>query len=105
MPAPRCTTTAVTTLRERLDETADALMHADLERLLACEVHLQAALAALATQSGASGDRESLAAELNRAKTSLARCRRLGATLTDIIQFSLMNLRDEPVTHTFRHSA
>ena len=105
MPAPRCTTTAVTALRERLDETADALRAADLSRLLSCEMHLQSALAALANECAVSGDRATLAAELARAKAALTRCRRLGATLTDIIQFSLLNMRDEPVTHTFRHSA
>jgi len=105
MEAPGSTTTAAALVRERLDETADALAHADLARLLSCEMQLQSALAALANSSTVAEDKETLAVELERVRASLARCRRLGATLTDFIQVSLSEMRGEPVTHTFRHSA
>lgn len=105
MPAPASTTAAVAVLRERLDETADALARADLARLLSSEMQLQSALAALANYCSIAGDKATLGAELDRVRVSLARCRRLGATLTEFVQVSLSEMRGEPVTHTFRHSA
>lgn len=105
MPAPASTTSAAALLRERLDETADALARADLGRMLSCEMHLQSALTTLANSCAVAGDREAAAAELERVRVSLARCRRLGATLTDFVHASLSDMRHEPVTHTFRHSA
>jgi hypothetical protein len=97
--------TAVAVLRERLDETADALARADLVRLLSSEMQLQSALAALANCCSVAGDKATLAAELERVRASLVRCRRLGVTLTEFVHVSLSEMRDEPVTHTFRHSA
>ncbi len=81
--------TAASRLRAAVEETAAALAAADLNRLLAADVALQAAL----------GQRPSLLAvepalqpfvrrELEAARTALARCRRLGAGLTEFVRFS-----------------
>ena len=98
-------TEALVALRLELDETADALRRADLSRLLASETRLQTVLAALASSSALNrGDAVALK-ELRSIQASLTRCRRLGTAMTSFIDVSFPQLRDEPVTHTFQHSA
>ena len=92
-------------LREGLDETADALTHADLTRLLASETRLQAALASLARNCTVTRGDAAARAELQRIQRSVLACRRLGAALTDFIEMSGSHMQTDPVTHTFRHSA
>ena len=66
----------------------DALSRADLDQLLATEPVLSSAMEAVARLRPARADRESRAA-IERARTSLLRCRRLGAALVEFTRISL----------------
>jgi hypothetical protein len=72
-------------LRAALDRTGDALLAARLDDLLAAERELADPRAAWPAGTAIGGDhRAPLAAETDRLRASLARCRRLGATLAAI---------------------
>ena len=88
--APEGNLATIGRLRAALEETAAALAGADLDRLLAADTTLQAALSALPSLASApSGDRSHLRRELEGASAALLRCRRLGAGLSDFVRLSL----------------
>jgi hypothetical protein len=90
MPAPAVDYAhALALLRQRLTELANALAEADLERVLACEGEIESALCGVITAGAGHGDRALLAAEIERARTALSHCRRLGASLNDVVRLSL----------------
>lgn len=77
-------------LNASLDEVAAALSAPDAEALLAAETGLAAALTELARPSTVTADeRSALAAEVIRARATLARCRILGASAADVALLSL----------------
>ncbi len=80
---------AATTLRCSLEEAADALAHADLERLLACELRIHAALTHLSTSQFDADARVALTREITLARAAVERCRRLGGTLDDFARLVL----------------
>jgi hypothetical protein len=77
------------TLRRSLEATADALSHADLDRLLACETNLHAALTQLSSSRLAPDARDTLLQEMAQAHAALHRCRRFGAAMNDLIRIRL----------------
>ena len=77
------------TLRRSLEDAADALAHADLERLLACETRIHAALTHIATSDLSDEGRTRLAEEIELTRKALARCRRFGFALGDFVRVSL----------------
>jgi hypothetical protein len=82
--------TAVTRLRAALEDTAIALAAADLDRLLAADTALQAALYALPRLASVDpAERSVFRRELEAAGAALLRCRRLGVGLTDFVRISL----------------
>jgi len=76
-------------LRRSLEATADALGHADLERLLACETNLHAALTKLSSSRLAPDARDALIQEVTQARVALHRCRRFGAAMNDLVRIRL----------------
>jgi hypothetical protein len=76
-------------LRRSLEDAADALANADLERLLACETRIHAALTHIATSDLTPEGRARLSEEIERTRHALARCRRLGFALSDFVRMSL----------------
>ena len=80
---------AAATLRRSLEDAADALGSADLERLLVCETRIHAALTYLASSRLPADARASLAREIVLARAALARCRRLGRALNDFARIVL----------------
>ncbi len=77
-------------LRRALTQVADALAAPNLETLLAGEAAVESALANLPNLTALSADeRTRVRLELERARASLLRCRRLGAALTDFTRASL----------------
>jgi len=77
-------------LRSTLERLAGALAAVDLEAMLACESELASALAEFGDRSLLDpASRAGTARELQAAKSSLTRCRRLGATLSDLTRLSL----------------
>jgi hypothetical protein len=77
-------------LREALETLAGALATVQLDPLLASEATLAQALSGGVSPSpGGSWDRAATARELAAARATLTRCRRLGATLNDVIRLSL----------------
>jgi hypothetical protein len=76
-------------LNASLDEVAAALAVPDADALLAAESGLAAVLAGVTGHILASGDRTGLAAEITRARATLARCRVLGASLADAARLAL----------------
>jgi hypothetical protein len=88
---PEETLTTAARLRTALEETAAALASADLDRLLAAEGALQAALDAMPVRAGAVSpeERQQYRRDLDAAAAALLRCRRLGATLSDFVRVSL----------------
>lgn len=80
---------AIAQLRQSLEEAADALAHAHLDRLLACEARLEGALVQLPTHGLSPELRAALAPEIERCRTALGRCRRLGAALHDFVRMGL----------------
>lgn len=105
MAAPASTVDALVTLRQRLDDSARALIDADLIRLLESEAQLQSALASLVSRCTVTRCDTLAIAELHRIRQSLQTCRRLGVALNDIVELSRAHVVTDPVTHTFRHSA
>jgi hypothetical protein len=88
--SPHGTLTAVSRLRTALEDTAMALAAADLDRLLAADTTLQAALHALPPLASVdSAERAVFRRELEAAAAALLRCRRLGVGLTDFVRISL----------------
>lgn len=84
------TLTPVSRLKAALEDTAVALAAADLDRLLAAESALQAALHELPSMGAVDpGDRPLFRRELEGAAAALLRCRRLGANLSDFVRISL----------------
>lgn len=80
---------AVAHLRASLEEAADALAHAHLDRLLACEARLEGALLQLPGDALSPEVRAAVAGEVERSRAALTRCRRLGAALHDFIRLGL----------------
>src|SRR4051812_6342095 len=105
MATPVSTASALTVLRQRLDETAAALTNADLDQLLTCEAQLQAALAALNSSWPVIDDPTQLTEELTQIRALVTRCRRLGGSMMEFVQVSLDAIGGEPAAFTFRHSA
>lgn len=84
------TLTAVARLRSALEDTAMALATADLDRLLAADTALQAALQALSRLASVNPEeRLQFRRELEAAAAALLRCRRLGVGLSDFVRISL----------------
>lgn len=82
--------TAVSRLRSALEDTATALAAADLDRLLAADTALQAALQALPALSSVDPEERGVfRRELEAAAAALLRCRRLGVGLSDFVRISL----------------
>jgi hypothetical protein len=82
--------TAVSRLRRALEDTATALAAADLDRLLAADTALQAALQALPSLASVdSEERGVFRRELEAAAAALLQCRRLGVGLSDFVRISL----------------
>jgi hypothetical protein len=82
--------TAVSRLRTAIEDTARALAAADLDRLLAADTALQAALHELPPAASVTQDERPLCRrELEVAAAALLRCRRLGANLSDFVRISL----------------
>jgi len=71
-----------------LAAVGDALSRADLDRLLATEPVLSAAMEAVARLRPGGVDTDRRAA-IDRVRTSLLRCRRLGAALVEFTRISL----------------
>jgi hypothetical protein len=80
---------AVSQLRESLEEAADALAKAHLERLLACEARIETALMNIPTRGLSAESRAIVASEIELARLTLTRCRRLGQALDDFIRLGL----------------
>jgi hypothetical protein len=77
-------------LRASLDSVAGALALPDESALLAAESGLAAALADLGSVRQVDpADRAAIAAELQQARAALARCKILGASLSDAATLSL----------------
>jgi hypothetical protein len=73
--------------RHRLDELAAALARVDLETLLASDAHLEDATLALSrVNAGLLPPGPEVRAVIEDARRALARCRRLGASLADVIR-------------------
>lgn len=83
------TVLAVERLRTALEEMADALAQASLDRVLACEASIESALAAVPTRQVTVGDDSALRREIEAARLALTRCRRLGLSLDGVIATSL----------------
>lgn len=80
---------AVMRLRGALEQSAEALAAPSLAPLLACEAAIEGALADLPRLGELDPDqRASVRAELDRARSALLRCRRLGSALGDFIRVS-----------------
>ena len=80
---------AAASLRHSLEEAADALGRADLERLLECETRIHAALTHLASSKLSADARPHLVREIELARAALTRCRRLGSALNDFARLAL----------------
>ena len=81
--------TAVSRLREALEHTAAALAHPRLEALLDGEAAIEQALSAMPSLDDLPADeRAAVRRELERARGTLLRCRRLGTALRDFIRVS-----------------
>lgn len=81
---------SVTRLGQVLEQLGDALATLDIDRVQAAEQALGEALAQMARGDRVeAGARPAVAAQLRRAQQSLLRCRRLGASLTDLVRVSL----------------
>jgi hypothetical protein len=76
-------------LRLSLEEAAEALAAADLERLLACETRIHAALTQISASDLSPDTRARLADEIDLTRKALARCRRFGFALSDFIRIGL----------------
>jgi ketosteroid isomerase-like protein len=83
------TTLAVAGLRAAVEELADALASADLDRLLACEARIESALAQLPTHGLPADARAEIRSDIEAARRAMMRCRRLGLSLNAFILASL----------------
>jgi hypothetical protein len=83
------TTLAVAGLRAALEEMADALASASLDRLLACEARIESALAQLPAHGLPAAARVEIRAEIEAARRAMIRCRRLGLSLNAFIMAGL----------------
>jgi len=84
-------------LRLGLEEAANALVSGDLPGLLDGEARLQFALSELSNHTASSlemtdATRTQLTADLAKARTALARCRRHGQALNEFVRISLAAL-------------
>lgn len=77
-------------LRVVLEALAGSLASVQLDTLLACERDLAGVLAEIEYGGQAGWDRAATARELSAARAALMRCRRLGATLSDLARLSLV---------------
>jgi hypothetical protein len=80
---------AVAALRAALEETADALANAHLNRLLDCEARIETALLQLPAAGLSPDTRRAVMAEMEFARTALTRCRRLGLALDEFIRLGM----------------
>lgn len=80
---------AVAHLRDALQEAANALALAHLERLLACEARIETALMQLPTRGLSPDARSVVLAEVEQARAALTRCRRLGQALDEFIRLGM----------------
>ena len=80
---------AVAALRAALEDTADALAHAHLDRLLECEARIETALAQLPRHGLSADARRVVSAEIEFARAALMRCRRLGLALDEFIRMGM----------------
>lgn len=81
---------AAVRLNASLGELAAALAAPDADRLMAAEAGLAAALAAVPSLDSATpADRARVRAEVAQARSTLARCRILGASLVDTTRITL----------------
>ena len=77
-------------LRKALDQVSEALASPSLDKLLKGEAAIERALAELPTiKDVAHADRAGIRVELEFARAALLRCRRLGASLTDLTRATL----------------
>jgi hypothetical protein len=77
-------------LREALERTAGALATADLQALLESEVDLAVAVARVTPpRTLEPSERAALTSEIEGVRQALARCRRLGGALQDVVRVSL----------------
>ena len=89
MSRPESPEARLAAVRRTLEELADALGAADLDRLLACEARLETGLTGVSLGSLASLPADVLAAELERTGAALVRCRRLGGSLDAFVTLTL----------------
>jgi hypothetical protein len=83
---------ATTRVRVSLDAIAAALLSPDLERLLAAEQELGAALNALGrVRSVGPDERMAMCQELIQTQTALLRCRTFGSVVEDVTQATLVS--------------
>ena len=80
---------AVAALRAALEDTADALANAHLNRLLDCEARLETALLQLPRKNVSIEMRRAVMAEVEFARAALTRCRRLGLALDEFIRLGM----------------
>lgn len=80
---------AVAELRASLEEAADALAHAHLDRLLACESRIETALRQLRPRGLSPDAQRAVTAEVDLARHALMRCRRLGSALDEFIRLGM----------------
>jgi hypothetical protein len=81
---------AAVRLRTALEALAESLASVNLGSLLACETELADALSEIdRCRPDASWDRTATARELAAARATITRCRRLGATLLDVVRLTL----------------
>jgi len=80
---------AIAELRASLDEAADALAHAHLDRLLACESRIEAALRQLPTRGFPSESQHAGSVEVALTRHALVRCRRLGDALEEFVRLGM----------------
>jgi hypothetical protein len=77
-------------LRLALEQTADALASADLDALLRSDADLALALERVTPpRTLPAEDRAALRAEVEGVQRALARCRRLGGVLLDVVRTTL----------------
>lgn len=78
-------------LRQALEDIAGALTSANLDALLDAEGALELALLRLSTLPSTlpPSDRDAVRREVQAARQMLQRCRRLGASLMDVVRLSL----------------
>lgn len=80
---------AVAALRSALEEMADALGQASLDRLLACEARIETALSQIPREGLPADARAEVRREVEAARLALLRCRRLGLSLDGFIAAGL----------------